>query len=166
MSQGQDEDSGAEIGFATARGRDWPSVRQFNVFLANRMGALLELVKRFETTDVKLVALTVVETADCAIIRIVPSNPERGFEIDPDDLLELFVVHPHQQVVAGDARIVDQDVKLAAERIDGGWHQLVDRGAVRQVAADREVIAAELLAEALELCDIAARDGEPRPLPC
>ncbi|HJZ54362.1 MAG TPA: acetolactate synthase [Gemmataceae bacterium] len=69
------------IDFATSRGRDWPSVRQFNVFLANRMGALLELVKRFETTDVKLVALTVVETADCAIIRIVPSDPERAFEI-------------------------------------------------------------------------------------
>jgi hypothetical protein len=69
------------IDYETARGRDWPSVRQFNVFLANRMGALLDLVKRFETTDVKLVALTVVETADCAIIRIVPSDPERAFEI-------------------------------------------------------------------------------------
>jgi hypothetical protein len=65
----------------TARGRDWPSVRQYNVFLANRMGALLDLVRRFETTEVKLVALTVVETADCAIIRLVPSNPERAYEI-------------------------------------------------------------------------------------
>jgi hypothetical protein len=65
----------------TARGREWPSVRQYNVFLANRMGALLELVRRFETTDVKLVALTVVETADCAIIRLVPSNAERAYEI-------------------------------------------------------------------------------------
>jgi len=65
----------------TARGRDWPSVRQYNVFLANRMGALLDLVRRFETTDVKLVALTVVETADCAIIRLVPSDPERAYEI-------------------------------------------------------------------------------------
>ena len=69
------------IDFDTARGRDWPSVRQFNVFLANRMGALLELVRRFETTDVKLVSLMVVETSDCAIIRIVPGNPERAFEI-------------------------------------------------------------------------------------
>src|SRR4051812_37906692 len=69
------------LDYETARGRDWPSVRQFNVFLDNRMGALLELVRRFETTDVKLVALTVVETADCAIIRIVPSDPERAFEI-------------------------------------------------------------------------------------
>src|SRR3954452_9643365 len=71
----------ADVDYTTARGRDWPSVRQINVFLANRMGALLDLVKRFETTDVRLVALTVVETADCAIIRIVPSDPERAFGI-------------------------------------------------------------------------------------
>jgi hypothetical protein len=71
----------AMIDDLTARGREWPSVRQFNVFLANRVGALLDLVRRFETSDVKLVALTVVETADCAIIRIVPSNSERAYEI-------------------------------------------------------------------------------------
>ena len=71
----------ADIGFATAEGRDWPSVRQFNVFLANRLGALLDLVRAFETTDVKIVALTVIETTDCAIIRIVPSDTERAYEI-------------------------------------------------------------------------------------
>jgi hypothetical protein len=76
-----DDDEGEGIGLATARGRDWPSVRQFNIFLANRMGAMLDLVRRFETTDVKIVSLTVIETADCAIIRIVPSDYERGYEI-------------------------------------------------------------------------------------
>jgi hypothetical protein len=69
------------VGFDTARGRDWPSVRQFNVFLANRLGAMLDLVRRFETTDVRVVSLTVVETADCAIVRLVPSDYERGYEI-------------------------------------------------------------------------------------
>ncbi len=71
----------AGIGFATARGRDWPSVRQFNVFLANRLGALMDVVRRFESTDVRIVALTVVESADCAIIRMVLSDPERALEI-------------------------------------------------------------------------------------
>ena len=75
------EGGGIGVGFATMRGRDWPSVRQFNVFLANRMGALLDLVRRFEMTDVRVVSLTVVETADCAIIRMVPSDYERAFEI-------------------------------------------------------------------------------------
>ncbi len=72
---------GSMLDDVTARGRDWPSVRQYNVFLANRMGALLDLVRRFELTDVKIVAMTIVETADCAIIRIVPSSSERAYEI-------------------------------------------------------------------------------------
>src|SRR5271168_2685371 len=79
MSYGGDEGEG--VGFATAHGRDWPSVRQFNVFLANRLGALMNLVKRFETTDNRIIALSVLDSADCAIIRIVLSDPERAYEI-------------------------------------------------------------------------------------
>ena len=81
MTIGDDEGEGAGVGFATARDRDWPSVRQFNVFLANRLGALLELVRKFETTDVRVVSLNVVETSDCAIIRLVPSDYERAYEV-------------------------------------------------------------------------------------
>src|SRR5947207_15389016 len=69
------------IDYTTTRGRDWPSVRQFNVFLENRLGALLEVVRRFETTDIRIVSLTVVDSADCAIIRMVLSDPERALEI-------------------------------------------------------------------------------------
>jgi hypothetical protein len=75
------EDSGAGIGFSTARGRDWPSVRQFNVFVANRVGGLLQVVRRFETSDIRIISLTVVDSADCAIIRMVLSDPERAREI-------------------------------------------------------------------------------------
>jgi hypothetical protein len=72
---------GTGTGFATMRGRDWPSVRQFNVFLENRLGALLEVVRHFETTDNRIVSLTIVDSADCAIIRLVLSDPERAFEV-------------------------------------------------------------------------------------
>ncbi len=71
----------SSIDFATACGRDYPSVRQFNIFLANRMGAMLDLVRRFEMSDVAVISLTVIETADCAIIRLVPSDYERGYEV-------------------------------------------------------------------------------------
>jgi hypothetical protein len=69
------------IDFATSRGRDWPSVRQFNIFLENRVGALLNVVRRFETTDIRIISLTVNDLADCAICRLVVSDPERGLEI-------------------------------------------------------------------------------------
>src|SRR5438874_11346120 len=77
MSSGED----AGTGFATSRGRDWPSVRQFNVFLENRVGALLNVVRRFEATDIRIISLTVNDLADCAIIRMVLSDPERALEI-------------------------------------------------------------------------------------
>jgi hypothetical protein len=79
MSQG--EDAGADIGLDTARGRDWPSVRQFNVFVPNRVGGLLTVVRHFERSDNRIVSLTVVDTADCAIIRLVVAHPERAFEV-------------------------------------------------------------------------------------
>lgn len=72
---------GSGIDFATARGRDWPSVRQFNIFLENRVGGLLNVVRRFETTDVRIISITIVDSADCAIIRLVLSDPERAVEI-------------------------------------------------------------------------------------
>jgi len=72
---------GAGVGYATGRGRDWPSVRQFNVFLENRVGSLLGLVRRFEATDIRIVSLTVHDLADCAILRLVLSDPERALEV-------------------------------------------------------------------------------------
>ncbi len=79
MSFGGDE--GSEVGFSTARGRDWPSVRQFNVFVENRLGNLLNVIRRFETSDNRIVSLMIVDSADCAIIRIVLSDPERALEV-------------------------------------------------------------------------------------
>jgi hypothetical protein len=81
MSQGRGGDTGSATPYSTARGRDWPSVRQFNVFVENRVGNLLSLVRRFETTDIRIVSLTVIDSADCAIIRMVLSDPERALEI-------------------------------------------------------------------------------------
>ena len=79
MSHGGDE--GSEVGYSTARGRDWPSVRQFNVFVENRIGGLLNVVRRFETSDNRIVSLMVIDSADCAIIRIVLKDPERALEV-------------------------------------------------------------------------------------
>jgi hypothetical protein len=80
MPFSEGSDAGEGIGFATARGRDWPSVRQFNVFLENRLGRLLDVVRRFETSNNHIVSLTVVDSADCAIVRLVLSDPERALE--------------------------------------------------------------------------------------
>jgi hypothetical protein len=69
------------VNFATMRGRDYPAIRQFTVFLENRVGQLLEVVRRFEGSKVRIVALSIVDSTECAVVRFLLSHPEQGREI-------------------------------------------------------------------------------------
>ena len=77
MSTGE----GAGTDFATIRGRDYPSIRQFTVFLENRVGQLLEVVRRFEGSHVRIVALTISDASECCVVRFLLSDPEAGREV-------------------------------------------------------------------------------------
>ena len=77
MSTGE----GAGVGFSTMRGRNYPSIRQFTVFLENRVGQLMEVIRRFEGSKVRIVALSIVDSAECAFVRFLLSHPEQGREI-------------------------------------------------------------------------------------
>ncbi len=72
---------GSATNLSTARGRDFPTIRQFTVFLENRVGQLLEVVRRFEGTGIRIVALSINDSAECAFVRFLVSHPERGREI-------------------------------------------------------------------------------------
>lgn len=72
---------GAGVGFATMRGRDFPTIRQFTVLLENRVGQLLEVVRRFEGSRVRIVALSINDATECALVRFLLSHPEQGREI-------------------------------------------------------------------------------------
>lgn len=72
---------GTTTNFSTMRGRDFPTIRQFTVFLENRVGQLLEVVRRFEGSKVRIVALSINDSAECAFVRFLLSHPEQGREI-------------------------------------------------------------------------------------
>ncbi|HEY2761354.1 MAG TPA: acetolactate synthase [Pirellulales bacterium] len=72
---------GTGTDFATMRGRNYPSIRQFTVFLENRVGQLLEVIRRFEGSRVKIVALSITDSAECCFVRFLLSHPEQGREI-------------------------------------------------------------------------------------
>lgn len=74
-------DEGTGTGFSTMRGRNYPAIRQFTVFLENTVGQLREVVRRFEGSSVRIVALSIVDSAECAFVRFLLSNPEQGREI-------------------------------------------------------------------------------------
>ena len=79
MSTG--EDSGAGIAQQTMRGRDYPTIRQFTVFLENRVGQLLEVIRRFERTTTRIVAMNIHDCTECSIVRFVLTNPEQAREV-------------------------------------------------------------------------------------
>ena len=72
---------GTVTGYSTMRGRNYPSIRQFTVFLENRVGQLLEVVRRFEGSRVRIVAFSIADSAECAFVRFLLSHPEQGREI-------------------------------------------------------------------------------------
>lgn len=86
MSNGGDNGGGADSGgghieMPTMRGRNYPAIRQFTVFLENRVGQLLEVIRRFEGTRVRIVALSINDATECAFVRFLVSHPEQGREI-------------------------------------------------------------------------------------
>jgi hypothetical protein len=59
----------------TSSKRDEPLVKQFSVFLANKVGAMLDVVKLLNAHDYHIVAMSVSESTDSAIARLVVSDP-------------------------------------------------------------------------------------------
>ena len=53
-----------------------PLVKQFSVFLPNKVGAMLEIVKLLSAHHTHVVALSVSESTDSAIARIIASDPQ------------------------------------------------------------------------------------------
>src|SRR3990172_10739891 len=74
-------DEATGVGFDTMRGRNYPAIRQFTVFLENKVGKLLEVIRRFEGSKVRIVALSIADSAECAFVRFLLSHPEEGREI-------------------------------------------------------------------------------------
>jgi hypothetical protein len=62
-------------------GFESPKVRQFTVFLENRVGRLQTLVRALETGSGKIVALSIEESADCALVRLICSDPDESREV-------------------------------------------------------------------------------------
>ena len=75
------DDSGSVLDYSTMRGRDYPTIIQFTVFLENRVGSLLSLLRKFQNTNVRIVALHIQDGTECCIVRFVFSHPEQAREI-------------------------------------------------------------------------------------
>ena len=66
---------------STTKRHSGSGVNQFSIFLPNRVGALLEVVKLLNEHHVEVLAVNVQDSADTAIVRVVVSDPESVEEI-------------------------------------------------------------------------------------
>ncbi len=65
----------------TAEASDSPTVRQQSVFVENRVGQLLQLTRLFAQTEIRILAVSVVNCIDCAICRMILDDPERAYDV-------------------------------------------------------------------------------------
>jgi hypothetical protein len=56
-------------------------VKQFSVFAENRVGRLHDLTALFKEYNVHLMAVTVLDTTDSAIVRVVVDDPDKAREL-------------------------------------------------------------------------------------
>lgn len=66
----------------TTEKEEGPRVKQFSIFLKNKVGMLLDVVKLLNDHHVEVLAVNVQDSADAAIVRLVVS--------DPDSVQDLF----------------------------------------------------------------------------
>lgn len=56
-------------------------VRQFSVFIPNRVGQLFDLTVLLTKHNVHVMAMTTLDTTDCAIDRLIVDDPDRAREL-------------------------------------------------------------------------------------
>jgi len=65
----------------TAEAQGLPTVRQLSVFIENRVGQLLRLTQLFDDTDIRILAISVVHSVDCAVCRMLVDDSDRAYDI-------------------------------------------------------------------------------------
>jgi len=104
----------AETSLQTAETLRPSLVRQFSVFLENKVGALLELTRTLGDANVHICGLSVVDTADTAMVRMVVDDPSRCRE----------ALHK-AQIPANESSLIVVELPRGPEKLDTVLRQLV-----------------------------------------
>jgi hypothetical protein len=77
------------------------TIRQLSIFLENKFGRLTEVLEVLANEQVNITALTIADTSEYGILRLLVSDPEtgykilksRGFSVNLTDVISLAVRH-------------------------------------------------------------------------
>lgn len=67
--------------FQTARAHEEPYAVQFSVFMPNRVGQFRELLDVFASKDIRVVGVSVVDSTDWAVVRLIVTDPNHAREV-------------------------------------------------------------------------------------
>lgn len=104
----------------TAQANGFPTVRQQSVFIENRVGQLLRLAQLFDRTEIRMLALSVVYSVDCAICRMILDDPDRahdvlrgaGFQVSESELIVVSLPHGRRALLHTWAALLGGEVSI------------------------------------------------------
>jgi hypothetical protein len=97
----------SQVPSETMQGYSAPSVRQFSVFLENRVGRLLDLLRHFDdSSHVHVMGLNVIDSSDHAVIRMIPDNADAARHL----LKDLGIAFSETNVIVS---VIDDSQSLA-----------------------------------------------------
>ncbi len=94
-------------------------VLQFSVFADNKVGRLNELIQRFAQKDLHVLALSLLDSTDCTIMRVIPDYPEvaraflreHGYAFSETELLAVEL-HTEADLKLVTAALVEAEVNI------------------------------------------------------
>jgi hypothetical protein len=104
----------------TAEANDYPTIRQQSVFIENRVGQLLRLTKLFDQTDIRILAVSVVYSVDCAIVRMILDDPDKaydiltqsGFQLSETELIAVSLPHGKRALLHTWAALLGGEISI------------------------------------------------------
>ncbi|TWT44539.1 hypothetical protein RAS1_09540 [Phycisphaerae bacterium RAS1] len=117
----------------TAEGAEYPGCHQLSVFLENRLGQLLRLVRVLEAESISILGLCVEGTVDCAIVRLLVDQPElarrmftdAGFAVSESEILVAELPPGQRGIASVAAALIAGEVNinyLYPVWAAGEWH--------------------------------------------
>ena len=145
------------VEFKTAKIPPAGGVKQFSVFMENKVGRLHDIVGLFAQAKVHVVALSILDNADAAIVRLVVDDPEKARSIFQEHGLaftEVTLIVVELSSSAADLKAVLTALLQAECNIHSAYSLLTrprGKAALALHVEDRECASSVLLANQFKL---------------
>ncbi|MBL8879360.1 MAG: hypothetical protein JNG88_09600 [Phycisphaerales bacterium] len=134
----------------TLEGSGFPACQQLSVFLENRVGQLLRLTRVLDAEQIRILALSVEGSVDCAIVRMIVNDPDTATSLMSDSgfavaSTEVLVV----ELPAGKRGILSVCAALISGEVNINYTYPIlsqaDRGPCLAIQVDNLSLAAKVL---------------------